>query len=167
MLNKNKLLDLLNIENIKYSIYDHEALFSVNDSVEKRGHISGAHTKNLFLKDKKNNYYLVSCLENTNINLKNFNKAINAKNLSFASEEKLMQFLGVRAGAVSPFGLLNDKQNLVKLFLDYSLNDFEFVNFHPLENTSTVNLKFSDLIVLLKKNKINLNFFDFNSYSLI
>ena len=48
MLNKNKLLDLLNIENIKYSIYDHEPRFSVNDSVEKRGRINGAHTKNLF-----------------------------------------------------------------------------------------------------------------------
>ena len=102
-----------------------------------KGHIQ----KNLFLKNKKNNFFLFSCDENAKVDLKQFSKSIDAKNLSFANAEYLEQFLGIKPGSVSPFALLNDKDNVVKFYLDEKLFNSEIINFHPLINTTTISIK--------------------------
>ena len=92
MLKKNDLLEQLKIKGVEYTRYDHEALFSVQESKVKRGDIEGAHTKNLFLKNKKNYFYLFSCEESSVVDLRKFSKSVSAGNLSFAREEYLIKY---------------------------------------------------------------------------
>ena len=167
MLTKTDLFELLSVKNIDFQIRDHEPLFTVEDSENLRGKIKGAHTKNLFLKNKKNNFFLFSCDENAKVNLKSFSKSIDAKNLSFANAEYLEEFLGIKPGSVSPFALLNDKNNIVEFYLDEKLYNSEIINFHPLINTTTITITTSDFInFLLEKNK-KINIFSLDSYSVV
>ena len=138
MLTKINLLDLLRGKGLDFQIHNHNALFTVEDSENLRGEIKGAHTKNLFLKNKKNEFFLLSCDENARVDLKLFSKSIDAKNLSFANENYLNQYLGIRPGSVSPYALLNDKTNQVNFYLDEKLFKSEIINFHPLINTTTI-----------------------------
>ena len=165
MINDKSLIKLLKQKEINYTFYTHQPLFTVNDSKKLRGNINGAHTKNLFLKNKKNNFYLFSCLESTKINLKILKEKLNLGNISFAGEKYLHELLNVKPGAVTPFGLLNDSTRKIKFFLDLKLNDFDSFNFHPLVNTATINIKRNDFYNFLKINGININLFSFETYN--
>ena len=167
MYKKNDLLKKLKNDNLNFTIYDHQALFSVKDSREKRGSIKGSHTKNLFLKNKKQDFFLFSCNEKTQIDLKRLSKILLLGNISFAKEDHLYKYLGVEPGSVTPFGLLNDIENKVKFFLDSSLFDEIIVNFHPLINTSTIGINIHSFVKFLNSNKKDVNIFDFNNYTLI
>jgi len=167
MLTKTDLFELLSAKNKDFQIYDHEALFTVEDSENLRGEIKGAHTKNLFLKNKKNNFFLFSCEENAKVDLKLFSKSIDAKNLSFANAEYLERYLGIKPGSVSPFALLNDKNNIVKFCLDEKLYNSEIINFHPLINTTTISIKTSEFIDFLLENNKNIHIFSLESYSIV
>ena len=167
MLTKTDLFELLRVKNIDFQIHNHDPLFTVEDSENLRGEIKGAHTKNLFLKNKKNNFFLFSCDENARVDLKQFSKSINAKNLSFANEEYLERFLGIKPGSVSPYALLNDKKNVVEFYLDEKLYNSEMINFHPLINTTTITIKTSEFINFLLENKKNVHIFSLDSYSAV
>ena len=157
MIDVKLLFSLLVKKNINYTLYNHPPLFTVDDSKRLRGKINGAHTKNLFLKNKKNNFYLFSCLESTKIDLKTLKEKLNLGNISFAGEKYLHELLNVKPGAVTPFGLLNDSARKIKFFLDLKLNDFDSFNFHPLVNTATINIKRNDFYNFLKTNTIKLD----------
>ena len=167
MINKINLIEKLNKSKIIYKEYTHEALFSVEDSHNKRGKIDGAHSKNLFLKNKKGKYFLLSCLEKTKINLKKFSKSLKLGNISFAKESDLKNLLGVFPGSVTPFGLINDTENKIKFYLDNDFLSYKTANFHPLINTSTLNLDVTDMIKFLVENNKKVNIFNFSNYSLI
>jgi Ala-tRNA(Pro) deacylase len=166
MINKKNLLINLDKNKCKYKLYEHSALFSVEDSVKNRGSIEGSHSKNLFLKNKKNQFYLFSCLEDTHIDLKKLSKILNLGNISFAKEGYLRDILGVTPGSVTPFGLLNDIQNKVIFYLDSGFFKKKIVNFHPLENTSTISMQINDFIKYMEKNK-KINIFNFTDYTLL
>ena len=121
MLLKRDLFELLIKIGLEFEIHNHKPLFTVEDSENLRGEILGAHTKNLFLKNKKNDFFLFSCDENAKVDLKRFSKSINAKNLSFANELYLEKYMGIKPGSVSPFGLLNDKDCIVNFYFDHKL----------------------------------------------
>ncbi len=165
MLGENELIKTIQEFGYKYKIHKHAPLHTVQDSVKLRGKIEGSHSKNLFLKNKKNQFYLFSCLENTRIDLKKISKSLNAGNISFANEKYLYEYLGVSPGSVTPFGLLNDKKNCVFFYLDKDFLNEKIVNFHPLTNTSTLSLEINDFIKFLTKNNKKVNIFDFNKYS--
>ena len=167
MLTEKNILKLLQNQGFGFKIYNHEALYTVNDSSEKRGKIKGAHSKNLFLKNKKNNFFLISCLENRQVDLKKMTKCLNLGNISFAKEDPLFKWLGVQPGSVTPFGLLNDINNKVEFYLDSGFLTHETINFHPLVNTSTINLPTNDFINFLIENNKKVNIFSFDTYSLI
>jgi len=167
MLTEKNILKLLQNQGFSFKIYNHEALYTVNDSSEKRGKIKGAHSKNLFLKNKKNNFFLISCLENRQVDLKKMTKCLNLGNISFAKEDPLFKWLGVQPGSVTPFGLLNDINNKVEFYLDSGFLTHETINFHPLVNTSTINLLVNDFINFLIENNKKVNIFSFDTYSLI
>tara|TARA_Y100001970_G_scaffold104531_1_gene130911 strand:+ start:129 stop:638 length:510 start_codon:yes stop_codon:yes gene_type:complete len=167
MLSEKKLLTLIEEMGLDFNLYTHEPLFTVEESIKYRGTIDGAHSKNLFLKNKKNQFFLFSCVENTHINLKKITKSLKLGNISFANEEYLSLYLGVRPGAVTPFGLLNDIENRVTLYFDSNFLKNQIVNFHPLTNTSTIGMKTKDFINFLIENKKKVNIYDFSSYSLI
>ena len=167
MIKKNDILKILEKKEIKYTIYEHEPFYTVEDSNKKRSEMKGAHTKNLFLKNKKNQFVLFSCDENSVVDLKNFSKSIGLKNLSFAKPEYLLKFLGIKPGSVSPFGLLNDLENIVDFYLEEMLEKSIYINFHPLTNTSTITLKTSDFISFMIENKKKINIFSLSENRLV
>ena len=159
MIKKNDLIEMFDKQEISYTKHEHEALFSVDHSKEKRGLIEGSHTKNLFLKNKKNYFCLFSCEEKSLVDLKKFSRSIGAGNLSFARKEYLKKYLNIEPGSVSPYGLLNDKDNVVEFFLEDELYKSYKINFHPLVNTSTVTIKTSDFVNLMVENKKKITIF--------
>ena len=165
MINKESLIKLLQTNNIEYNLFVHPPLFSVDDSKKFRGKIKGAHTKNLFLKNKKNKFYLFSCLENTIIDLKLLKKNLNLGNISFAKENYLKKILALNPGSVSPFGLLNDTNNMVDFYLDKKLTKYDLINFHPLENTSTITISLKKFINFMSMHKKLVKFINFDNYN--
>ncbi|KUL94666.1 DNA-binding protein [Bosea sp. WAO] len=130
---------------------DHEAVFTVAESKELRGAISGHHTKNLFLKDKKGRIFLVSALESTRIDLKRLHETLGASGrLSFGSAELLMEKLGVTPGSVTAFAVINDREGDVTMVLDAGLMTGEPMNFHPLVNTATLGIARDDMLAFLR-----------------
>ena len=119
-----------------------------------------ADAKNLFVRDdKKENYYLITVRGNKRVNLKEFRKENNTRPLSFASEKELEEIIQILPGSVSPLGILNDKENKVKVFLDKEfIEKTDIIGIHPNDNTATIWLKTKDLINIIKEhgNKVEL-----------
>src|SRR5215218_7689580 len=93
---------------IAHKTVRHAPLFTVEQSQALRGRIPGAHTKNLFLKDRKDAMFLVTMLEDAFIDLKTLPARIGAQRLSFGSAERMMTYLGIEPGSVSPLAAIND-----------------------------------------------------------
>ncbi|MDF2999875.1 MAG: YbaK/prolyl-tRNA synthetase associated region [Xanthobacteraceae bacterium] len=136
---------------IETTTVEHPPLFTVEDSQALRGDIPGGHTKNLFLKDKKGNIFLVVVEEETRVDLKSLHQPLGAASrLSFGSAELLEEVLGVKPGAVTAFGPVNDTAGRVTVVLDEELMAHETVNCHPLVNTATTAIRSADLIRFLR-----------------
>ena len=159
MLTPNELIKLLDSSGYDYDFHQHDALFTVEDSNKLRGEIKGLHSKNLFLKNKKNKFYLFSCEEFTNINLKTISKSLGLGNVSFAKSEYLLDLLGVNPGSVTPFALLNNPENIVDFYLEDKLYESEYINFHPLTNTATVTMKSNRFIEFMIENNKKIHIF--------
>jgi Ala-tRNA(Pro) deacylase len=130
---------------------EHPPLFTVEDSQALRGEIAGGHTKNLFVKDKKNRLFLLVLGEETVVDLKKVHEKIGAQGrVSFGSADLLEEVWGVRPGAVTPFGAINDEAFKVCVVLDEAMMRHERLNFHPLVNTRTTGLASADLIKFLR-----------------
>lgn len=129
----------------------HPPLYTVEDSKALRGQIAGGHTKNLFLKDRKGNLFLVVAEEDAVIDLKRIHEIIGAQGkVSFGSAELLMEVWGVVPGAVTPFGAINDREARVTVVIDAALAAHDILNHHPLINTMTVSIRREDLLAFLR-----------------
>lgn len=127
--------------------FEHPPLFTVEQSQALRGEIAGGHTKNLFLKDKKDNVFLVTVEENATVDLKQIHTLIGASGrVSFGKPELLMELLGVVPGAVTVFGLVNDTGGRVRAVLDEALMENDTINAHPLTNEATTSISRADLL---------------------
>jgi Ala-tRNA(Pro) deacylase len=136
---------------IQTSTVTHPPLHTVEESRALRGSIPGAHTKNLFLKDKKDAIFLVTTLEDAVLDLKRLHERIGASGrLSFGRAELLLETLGVIPGAVTPFGLINDRAGRVNVVLDAALMANPVVNCHPLVNTATTAISAGDLLAFVR-----------------
>jgi Ala-tRNA(Pro) deacylase len=145
------LFALLERLGIAHRTVSHAALFTVGQSQALRGSIPGAHTKNLFLKDKKGALVLLAALEDAEIELKSLHRRIASHGrLSFASAELLRETLGVEPGAVTPFAAMNDRDGRVSVVLDADLMRHSTLNFHPLRNTMTTAIAAGDLVKFLE-----------------
>ena len=142
-----------------FEIHKHQALFTVEDSKVFRGQIKGLHTKNLFLKNKKNRFFLLSCHEMDIIDLKKISKSLNLGNVSFAKEEYLDEHLGIKPGSVSPFALINDSENNVDFYFENKLYESEYINFHPLINTITVTMQTNKFVEFMIENNKKIHIF--------
>lgn len=141
------LLQRLDALGIAYKTYEHPPLFTVEDSKKLRGELPGGHCKNLFLRDKKRNLFLVVVLEDRQIDLKSLRDKLGANgNLSFGSPELLLEVLGVIPGGVTPFALINDRQQRVTVFLDKKMLSLDPLNYHPLSNARTTAVSPGDLL---------------------
>jgi Ala-tRNA(Pro) deacylase len=131
---------------IETTTVSHPPLFTVADSQALRGKIEGGHTKNLFLKDKKDNFFLITADEEATVDLKSIHGVIGAASrVSFGKPEALLDLLGVTPGAVTLFGLLNDKANRVTFFIDDNLLVHDVINAHPLTNEATTSIRTEDV----------------------
>lgn len=146
-----ELLGFLQSNGIAATTVTHPPLATVADSQALRGQIAGGHTKNLFLKDKKGRYFLVTVEEQASVDLKTIHQAIGASGrVSFGGPDAMMQMLGVAPGAVTMFGVINDHENQVTLVIDAALMEEEKLNAHPLVNTATTTISRADLLTFLE-----------------
>jgi Ala-tRNA(Pro) deacylase len=135
---------------IAHRTVSHPPLFTVEESRSLRGQIPGGHTKNLFLKDKKDALFLVVALEDAVIELRSLHRLLGASGrFSFGSAELLRTVLGVEPGAVTPFAAINDPGGRVKTVLDAAMMAHATLNYHPLRNTMTTSITRDDLIKFL------------------
>ncbi len=141
-------LDQLGIE---AKTVTHPPLYTVADSQALRGQIEGGHTKNLFVKDKKDNFFLLTVGEDATVDLKTIHHIIGAASkVSFGKPEALLELLGVAPGTVTAFGPINDTDGKVSVFLDADLMKHDVINCHPLINTATTSIASGDLIKFLE-----------------
>jgi Ala-tRNA(Pro) deacylase len=135
---------------IAHATVTHAPAFTVEQARALRGQIAGAHTKNLFLKDKKGALFLVVALEEAEIELKSLHRRLGASGrFSFGSAEILRATLGVEPGSVTPFATLNDTAALVSVVLDAAMMRHAMLNYHPLRNTMTTTIAREDLLAFL------------------
>ena len=159
MYNSLEIIELLKKEKYEIELHQHDPLFTVDDSKKLRGGIDGAHSKNLFLKNKKNEFFLLSCEESDNIDLKKISKSLKLGNVSFAKQEYLEKYLKIKPGSVSPFALLNDDNDFVNFYLEKTLHESKLVNFHPLINTFTITIKTNKFIEFMIENNKKIHIF--------
>lgn len=146
-----ELLAYLKELDISVTTVKHPPLYTVADSQDLRGEIPGGHTKNLFLKDKKGNYFLVTVGEEAVVDLKTIHTVIGARGrVSFGKPEPLMELLGVKPGAVTAFGPINDTEGKVRVVIDAALMENDIINAHPLTNEATTSIGRKDLLRFLE-----------------
>jgi len=129
---------------------EHPPVFTIEEAKALRGNLPGHHIKNLFLRNKKQEMWLVVALEDRAIDLKRLGEALGAGRLSFGSPERLRRHLGVEPGSVTPFALVNDEMQVVRLVLDRGLAEGGPINAHPLVNTMTTAIAAADLLRLFE-----------------
>ena len=145
------LFDLLNELGIETKTYEHEAVFTVEESAKIKQEIPGGHTKNLFLKDKKGNYFLLVAEGTANIRLNSVHGIIGARGrVSFGKPDDLMELLGVKPGSVTAFAPMNDGECKVSVIIDKPLFEHDLINCHPLINEMTTTISREDLLKFLK-----------------
>ena len=146
-----QLFAFLDSLGVAHTTVKHPPLFTVEQSRALRGQIPGGHTKNLFLRDKKHQLFLVVALEDAEIDLKGLHRQLGATGrFSFGSSDLLREVWGVEPGAVTPFGAINDTQSRVTVVLDAAMMEHDTLNYHPLVNTMTTSIARDDLVKFLQ-----------------
>ncbi len=135
---------------IRTRTVQHPPVFTVEEAKALRGDLPGAHIKNLFLRNKKGEMWLVVAEESRPIDLKALGERLGAGRLSFGSAERLMSHLGVVPGAVTPFALINDREGRVRVAIDKAVLERDPVNCHPLANDMTTAIAPPDLLAFIE-----------------
>jgi Ala-tRNA(Pro) deacylase len=143
---ENALYDRLRALGIAWRGYEHVPVFTVEEAETVNAVQPGGHTKNLFLKDRKGGLWLVVLRDDFRLDLNGLSRQIGAPRFSFGSGELLIATLGVPPGSVTPFALMNDEDNKVRVVLDEDMLKLEPLNFHPLRNDRTIAVSSADLL---------------------
>jgi Ala-tRNA(Pro) deacylase len=146
MLDPQQLFARLDALGIAHRTVEHPPVFTVEEAKALRGDLPGHHIKNLFLRNKKEEMWLVVAIEDRTIDLKRLGERLGAGRLSFGSPDRLRRQLGVEPGSVTPLALVNDRDRVVRLALDRGLAEGGPINAHPLTNTMTTALSGPDLL---------------------
>ncbi len=150
MTRESEMLGMLEANGIAWSLHEHEAVFTVEESARLHAEIAGAHTKNLFLKDAGGQFWIVTAPHDVSIDLKALPAAIGSKKVSFGKAEAMEELLGVVPGSVTPLAAFNDTAQAVTFVVDHRLAGADTVNVHPLRNTATLGLSGADLLAFLR-----------------
>ena len=159
------LLNTLSDWNINFKLFEHIPLNTVEESkiyYSSLGQteVSIAHIKNLYLRDHKKHNYLLVVQQDKKIDLKQLSILIKAGRLSFGSPDRLLEFLGVRPGAVTPLAMINGIKKGVNLFLDIDLRSYLKIYVHPLVNNRTVEISTKDIDFFFNKIGVTANWID-------
>lgn len=152
-MNKDKIYELIKNKNIWYEITEHQAVYNMQELAQIKVPYPERDAKNLFIRDdKKRNYYLITVKGDKKVDLKEFRRNNNTRLLTFASSEDLMEILNLIPGAVTPLGVLNDKERKVIVFMDeFFKEEPSIIGIHPNDNTATIWLYTKDLIDIIKE----------------
>lgn len=142
-----KLYELLKQLEIEFDYYEHPPVPTVEEAKKYWVDLDATHCKNLFFRNHKGNKHYLVVLEHTQqLDIRSIELLLKQGKLSFASPQRLMKYLGVQPGSVTPLALINDTDRHVKLFLDENLRKSERISFHPCINTASLVLKYDDFI---------------------
>jgi len=130
---------------IKYDKREHPAVFTCEEADRYYDESMGGKSKNLLLRNKKGtSHYLIILQSDKKLDLKKLESLLGESKLSFASEERMMKYLGLTPGSVSPFGLINDEQKAITVVVDNELWTFPKLHFHPNINTASLVISSED-----------------------
>ncbi len=147
---RNKVLNKLNQLGIPYEVFEHPPLDTIEIALKYWKDIDAMHCKNLFFRNHKGNrHYLVIIKETTPFSIRSLEQKLKQGKLTFGSPKRLLKYLGVKPGSVSPFGLINDEEHHIHLFLDEQLHQADKISFHPNENTASLVLNYHDFMKYL------------------
>ena len=145
-----QVLQLLNELNIPYDIHEHPPVPTVEEAIIYWREIDATHCKNLFFRNHKGNrHYLVILKHEQQLVIRDLEQRLKQGKISFASPQRMERYLGLNGGSVSVFGLINDSENHVHVFLDAELQSAKRISFHPNENTATVVITFDSFMKYL------------------
>jgi Ala-tRNA(Pro) deacylase len=144
------LFQRLDALGIAHRTFVHAPCFTVEESNRHCGHIPGVHTKNLFIEDKTGGLWLVVARADFRVHVNELARQLGAPRFSFGSPELLLNALGVPAGSVTPFAVINDTGGRVRVVLDDKMLEGDPLNFHPLRNDRTTALAAADLLRFLR-----------------
>jgi Ala-tRNA(Pro) deacylase len=143
-----KLLEKLAIQ---FEYHEHPPLATIEDAKIHWGNYDSGRCKNIFFRNHKGDrHYLVILEHLRQLNIRDLEKRLKQGKLTFASDQRLKKYLGVLPGSVSPFGLINDSENHVHLFIDEKLNEFDRLTFHPNINTASLVISKNDFLKFLE-----------------
>ncbi|WP_047444904.1 prolyl-tRNA synthetase associated domain-containing protein [Alistipes sp. ZOR0009] len=143
-----KILELLNIG---FEYHEHPEAPTIEIAMQYWDGLDSTHCKNLFFRNHKGNkHYLVLLECSQALDIHDLEKRLKQGKISFASPERMAKYLGVKPGSVTPFGLINDKDRHVHVFIDQNLQNAERLSFHPLVNTASLIIKKDDLVRFLE-----------------
>ena len=145
-----RLFARFDVLGVAHKTYEHAAVFTVEEAAHLYESQPGGHTKNLFLKDRKDQLWLVVCRDALRVDMGALAKALDAPRFSFGSAELLVETLGVTPGSVTPFSIINDTANKVRVVLDEGMFAYDVLNFHPLRNDRTTAIASADLPKFLR-----------------
>ncbi len=134
-----ELYQLLDSLQIPYDYIEHPPVPTVAEAMKYWSDIESGHCKNIFFRNHKGNrHYLVILFYDSQLDIRGLEQRLGQGKLTFASDRRLKQYLGLTPGSVSPFGLINDHTHHVHLFIDKSLMEYERLSFHPNINTASL-----------------------------
>lgn len=146
VVNRDKLLQLLNNLHIDYRYIEHPAMNSVSDRERYAVKLPSQLLKNMLLKNSSGRHFYLYILDGEKrADLKALAREIGDSRLSLATPGELKQLLGLEPGEVTPFALLNDPAHKIKVLIDASVDELGPLGFHPLVNTATVCISLSAL----------------------
>lgn len=149
--NEKKVYEALDRLGIRFVSYEHIPVYTIPELNELNLEMKGQHCKNLFVRNHSGSrHYLVLVSQEKRADLKSIAAQIGSSRLGFASEERLMKYLGLTPGSVTPFGLLNDEERKVTVLIDEDLKNNEYICFHSNVNTATVSILYDDFMKFLK-----------------
>ncbi|MDX2429316.1 MAG: prolyl-tRNA synthetase associated domain-containing protein [Bacteroides sp.] len=148
---REKVLETLDGLSIPYDLFEHPPVPTVEEALPYWNQIEATHCKNLFFRNHKGNrHYLVILRHDRLLNIRDLEQRLKQGKISFASPKRMEKYLGLSGGSVSVFGLINDSENHVHLFLDEALEKAEKITFHPNENTATLAISKSSFLTFLE-----------------
>jgi Ala-tRNA(Pro) deacylase len=137
--------------NIPFKLYEHPPVPTVEEALPYWNEIDATHCKNLFFRNHKGNrHYLVILDHRRKLNIRDLEQKLKQGKISFASHKRMERYLGLGAGSVSAFGIINDNDNHVHLFIDKALQSSTHISFHPNENNATLVISFASFLRFLE-----------------
>lgn len=138
--------DVLDELNIEYYRADHSPANTIDECHGIEEVLGHSICKNLFLSNRQEtDFYLLLLPGDKPFKTKILSRELGVSRLSFGKEEYL-ELMSIKPGSVSVLGVLNDRDNRVRLLIDREVYEDDYICCHPCRNTSTLKIKTEDVV---------------------